>query len=138
MTMHEAPVNPIYANGKEDLHFPYPSPLGDLLTLKHLNVRGGEFQNKAFDTVAGHLLTNHNVWVYVRSFLEANELTFMHSSEADKAVPQKLLDTCAFIEDIFTHENWQAKLKKEKKLITEVFNKQGYKEKNVAKFDEYR
>ena len=138
MTMHEAPVNPIYANGKEDLHFPYPSPLGDLLTLKHLNVRGGEFQKGAYDTVSNHLLTNHNVWVYVRSFLEANELTFMHSSEADKAVPQKLLDTCAFIEDIFTHENWQAKLKKEKKLIAEVFNKQGYKEKDVAKFDEYR
>ena len=62
----------------------------------------------------------------------------MHSSEADKAVPQKLLDTCAFIEDIFTHENWQAKLKKEKKLITEVFSKQGYKEKDVALSDEYR
>jgi hypothetical protein len=138
MTMHEAPVNPIYANVKDDLHFPYPSPLGDLLTLKHLNVRGGEFQKGAYDTVSNHLLTNHNVWVYVRSFLEANELTFMHSSEADKAVPQKLLDTCAFIEDIFTHENWQAKLKKEKKLITEVFNKQGYKEKDVALSDEVR
>jgi hypothetical protein len=138
MTMHEAPVNPIYANGKEDFHFPYPSPLGDLLTLKHLNVRGGEFQNKAFDTVAGHMLTNHNVWVYVRSFLEANELAFMHSSEADKAVPQKLLDTCAFIEDIFSETNWQAKLKKEKKLITEVFNKQGYKEKDIATTDDIR
>jgi len=138
MTMHEAPVNPIYANSKDDFHFPYPSPLGDLLTLKHLNVRGGEFQKGAYDTVSNHLLTNHNVWVYVRSFLEANELAFMQVSEADKAVPQKLLDACAFIEDIFTVENWQAKLVKEKKLLAEVFAKQGYKEKELATVDEFR
>lgn len=136
MSAHEAPVNPIYAKSGKDFHFPYASPLGDLLTLNHLNVRGGEFQRGAYDAVSNHILTNHNVWVYVRSFLEANELAFMHVSEADKAVPQKLLDVCAFIEDIFSHTNWQAKLKKEKKLIEEVFNKHGYKD--VAQDDEIR
>ncbi len=34
--------------------------------------RGGELQNSAYDAVSNHLITNHNVWVYVRSFLEAN------------------------------------------------------------------
>ena len=136
MSAHEAPVNPIYAKSGRDFHFPYASPLGDLLTLNHLSVRGGEFQRGAYDAVSNHILTNHNVWVYVRSFLEANELAFMHVSEADKAVPQKLLDVCAFIEDIFSHTNWQAKLKKEKKLIEEVFNKHGYKD--VAQDDEIR
>jgi hypothetical protein len=136
MSAHEAPVNPIYAKSGRDFHFPYASPLGDLLTLNHLSVRGGEFQRGAYDSVSHHILTNHNVWVYVRSFLEANELAFMHVSEADKAVPQKLLDVCAFIEDIFSHTNWQAKLKKEKKLIEEVFNKHGYKD--VAQDDEIR
>ena len=136
MSAHEAPVNPIYAKSGKDFHFPYASPLGDLLTLNHLSVRGGEFQRGAYDSVSHHILTNHNVWVYVRSFLEANELAFMHVSEADKAVPQKLLDVCAFIEDIFSHTNWQAKLKKEKKLIEEVFNKHGYKD--VAQDDEIR
>ena len=136
MSAHEAPVNPIYAKSGRDFHFPYASPLGDLLTLNHLSVRGGEFQRGAYDSVSHHILTNHNVWVYVRSFLEANELAFMHVSEADKAVPQKLLDVCAFIEDIFSHANWQAKLKKEKKLIEEVFNKHGYKD--VAQDDEIR
>jgi hypothetical protein len=123
MTMHEAPVNPIYADTGNDYRFPYPSPIGDLLTLNHLNIRGGEFQKGAYDTVSNHLLTNHNVWVYVRSFLEANELAFMHASEADKAVPQKLIDMCAFIEDILGEERWQAKLKKEKLLLAEVFKK---------------
>jgi hypothetical protein len=136
MSAHEAPVNPIYAKSGRDFHFPYASPLGDLLTLNHLSVRGGEFQRGAYDSVSHHILTNHNVWVYVRSFLEANELAFMHVSEADKAVPQKLLDVCAFIEDIFSYTNWQAKLKKEKKLIEEVFNKHGYKD--VAQDDEIR
>jgi len=124
MTMHEAPVNPIYAgvNG-ENFHFPFPSPLGDKITLNHLVARGGEFQNKPFDTVSIAMLTNHNVWVYVRSFLEANELAFMHRSESDKAVPQKLLDACAFIEDIFGQNVWKSKIKKEHRLLKELFIK---------------
>jgi hypothetical protein len=136
MTMHEAPVNPIYADTGSDFHFPYSSPIGDLLTLNHLNIRGGEFQRGAYDTVSNHLLTNHNVWVYVRSFLEANELAFMQASEADKAVPQKLIDMCAFIEDIIGEERWQAKLKKEKLLLADVFSKKTLKD--VVEEDELR
>ena len=136
MTMHEAPVNPIYADTGSDYHFPYASPIGDLLTLNHLNIRGGEFQRGAYDTVSNHLLTNHNVWVYVRSFLEANELAFMQASEADKAVPQKLIDMCAFIEDILGEDRWQAKLKKEKLLLADVFSKKTMKD--VVEEDELR
>lgn len=136
MTMHEAPVNPIYADSGSDYHFPYSSPIGDLLTLNHLNIRGGEFQRGAYDTVSNHLLTNHNVWVYVRSFLEANELAFMQASEADKAVPQKLIDMCAFIDDILGEERWQAKLKKEKLLLADVFSKKTLKD--VVEEDELR
>ena len=136
MTMHEAPVNPIYADTGSQYHFPYPSPIGDLLTLNHLNIRGGEFQRGAYDTVSNHLLTNHNVWVYVRSFLEANELAFMQASEADKAVPQKLIDMCAFIEDILGEERWQAKLQKEKLLLADVFSKKTLKD--VVEEDELR
>ena len=136
MTMHEAPVNPIYADTGSEFHFPYPSPIGDLLTLNHLNIRGGEFQRGAYDTVSNHLLTNHNVWVYVRSFLEANELTFMRSSEADKAVPQKLIDMCAFIELILGEDRWQAKLKKEHLLLADIFSKKTTKD--IATEDDLR
>lgn len=128
MTMHEAPVNPIYADTGSDYHFPYSSPIGDLLTLNHLNIRGGDLQKAAYDSVSNHLLTNHNVWVYVRGFLEANELAFMQASEADKAVPQKLIDMCAFIEYILGEERWQAKLKKEKLLLADVFSKKTLKD----------
>jgi hypothetical protein len=136
MTMHEAPVNPMYADTGNEYHFPYSSPIGDLLTLNHLNIRGGELQKAAYDTVSNHLLTNHNVWVYVRGFLEANELAFMQASEADKAVPQKLIDMCAFIEDILGEERWQAKLKKEKLLLADVFSKKTLKD--VVEEDELR
>jgi len=121
--MHEAPVNPIYADTGSSYHFPYPSPVGDLLALNHLNIRGGELQSGAYDAVSNHLLTNHNVWVYVRGFLEANELAFMQASEADKAVPQRLIDMCAFIEHILGEERWQTQLKKQQLLLTEVFSK---------------
>lgn len=38
-------------------------------------------------------------------------------------MPQKLLDTCAFIEDLLGEDAWQAKLKKHHKLLAEVFSK---------------
>ena len=136
MSMHSAPINPIYADTGNQYRFPHPSPVGDLLTLAHLNIRGGEFQNGAYDAVSNHLLTNHNLWVYVRSFLEANELAFMLSSEADKAVPQKLIDACAFIEDLLSEERWARKLKKETKLLEEVFSRKSIKD--LVEEDEFR
>jgi hypothetical protein len=99
-------------------------------------VRGGEFNSKPLDTIGTHILTNHNCWVYVRSFLEANELAFMHKSEADKAVPQKLLDTCAFIEDLLAEDAWQIKLKKHHKLLDDVFRKVAPK--NCVKSEDVR
>jgi hypothetical protein len=48
---------------------------------------------------------------------------YAHKSEADKAVPQKLLDMCAFIEDLLGEDAWQAKLKKHEKLLDDVFSK---------------
>jgi len=127
----------LYAGkGGAEFHFPFQSPIGDLLMLNQLNVRGGEFNGKTLDTIGGHLLTNHNLWVYVRSFLEANELTFMFKSEADKAVPQKLLDTCAFIEDLLGEDAWQAKLKKHHKLLTDVFSK--VSSDDIVKTDDFR
>jgi hypothetical protein len=123
MTAHEAPINPLYANTNGTYRFPYPSPIGDLLTLDHLNVNGGEFRKRTYDSISDHLLTNHNVWVYVRSFLEANELAFMLKSDADKAVPQKLLDAIAYIEYIMTESSWKTRLQKDKKFLTDLFGK---------------
>ena len=60
----------------------------------------------------------------------------MHKSETDMAVPQKLLDTCAFIEDLLGEDAWQAKLKKHHKLLTDVFSKKSNEDMMLA--DELR
>lgn len=124
LSAHEAPVNPIYAATKDgDLHFPYASPIGDLLTLNHLNVKGGSFQKVPYDAISNNILINHNVYIYVRSLLEANELAFMGKSEADKAVPQALLDVCDVIEGLIGESTWKKKLRTHDKLFSEVFSK---------------
>lgn len=128
MTMHLSPQNPLYCGTGKEFRFPYPSPIGDRLYLSHLNINSGEFQSKPYDTVSNHMLVNHNIWVYVRSFLEANELAFMLPSDADKAVPQKLIDMFAFIDYILGEERWQAKLKKEKLLLDDVISKKSAKD----------
>jgi hypothetical protein len=60
----------------------------------------------------------------------------MLSSEANKAFPQKLIDTCAFIEDLLSEERWARKLKKESKLLEEVFSRKSIK--YVVEEDELR
>ena len=136
MSMHEAPLNALYTGTGDRYRFPFPSPLGDMMTLSQLNIRGGEFQKRTMDNVSDAMLINHNTWIYVRSFLEANELAFMQASEADKAVPQKLIDMCAFIDDIFGEESWQAKLTKEKTLLADIFSKKSFSD--VVEEDELR
>jgi len=123
MTMHLAPINSNYYDSKQDYRFPYSSPIGDLLTLRDLNVRGGLFQNGAFDTISNHIITNHNVWVYVRSFLEANEIAFMQGSESVQTVPESMLELMELIDTLFATERWTTLLKKNKNLISEVFKR---------------
>ncbi len=60
----------------------------------------------------------------------------MKLMKARRAVPQKLLDTCAFIEDLLGEDAWQAKLKKHHKLLTDVFSKVSAKD--IVKMDDYR
>ena len=55
---------------------PFSSPLADMLTLGDLNVNADEFALNHFDQLSHLYLMNHNVWVYLTAFQEANELTF--------------------------------------------------------------
>jgi len=109
------PVNPQYANDKT--HFPFSSPVGELMTLAHLNVRGGDFQSKTFDTTSYALLANHNLYVYIRCLLEANELAFLRNSERHDFVPATLIEACDFVEDLMGEQNWEKRLKKESGLL---------------------
>ena len=128
ISAHEAPINEDYfGTAGEQYAFPFPSPLGDRLRLSDLNVHGGKYKTKCYDDISGYMLINHNCWVYVRSFLEANELAFRLKNDADKAVPQNLLDLLEFIENLLSVENWHAELKKHEKLLHSVFPIKGDK-----------
>jgi hypothetical protein len=68
--------------------------------------------------------------------LEANELAFRLKSDADKAVPQHLLDLLEFIENLLSVQNWEAELKKHEKLLHSVFPPKKDKKKGKADAEE--
>ena len=123
MSASEVPINPIYADSREKFHFPFSSPLGELMTLDQLNVNGGQYQATPADHISWLLLINHTLYVYVRAFLEANEIAFMKRSEADKCVPPEILNVIDFIEEVFAARNWKKKIKDNKLLLDDVFKK---------------
>lgn len=97
--------------------FPYSSPLGDRLALGHMNVRGGEWNHRSFDTVSNLLLTNHNVWVFLDAFERANQIAF----NSDRScMPQHWAACLDFIDDIFNASDWQAELQGETRLLDSV------------------
>jgi hypothetical protein len=97
--------------------FPYASPIGDRLTMGDLNVRGGDWDQRSFDTISNVLLCNHNCWVLLRAFELANQLAF----ERDRSsVPAQWQDCLAFIESVFERQVWQTDLEKEKVLLQAV------------------
>lgn len=97
--------------------FPYTSPLGDKLCLGDLNVRGGAWTERSFDTVSNLLLCNHNCWVLLNAFRQANELTFAGDGSAVPALWRSCLD---FIANVFEQQDWHAELDKENGLLDAV------------------
>jgi predicted restriction endonuclease len=99
------------------------------MTLDHINVNGGKYQGMSTDTISWLLMINHTLYVYVRSFLEANELVFLDRSSAQETVPNEILEVIDFIEHVFTVKNWKRELTKNKPMLDRVFGKIGKKEK---------
>jgi hypothetical protein len=114
------PIDKVYVSGNPSYAFPFPSPLGDMLKLHHLNVTHEAYSAKYFDELSHHLLTNHNAWVYVRAMLEANELAFLDKHDAASFVPPKLLECIYLIEDMIAGGAWEKKWKKNADLFDAV------------------
>jgi hypothetical protein len=120
MTAQPNPFSSTYADGGKSFRFPFSSPIGERLLLEHLNVRGGEFESKPNDSITDLLLMNHTLYVYVRAFLEANEMVFMRPSEASQYVPQALLDAVEIIHELILSDSWMSKYKKHKQFLNAV------------------
>lgn len=123
MSASEVQTNSVYANTNGKFHFPFSSPLGEIMTLDHINVNGGAYQGKPTDHISWLLMINHTLYVYVRAFLEANELVFLDRIQAQNCAPKEILEVVDFIEHVFSVENWKPVIKKNKPMLDDVFKK---------------
>ena len=129
MSASEVQTNSVYANTNGKFHFPFSSPLGELMTLDHINVNGGAYQGKPTDHISWLLMINHTLYVYVRAFLEANELVFLDRIQAQNCAPKEILEVIDFIEHVFSVKNWKREITKNKPMLDDVFKKITKKEK---------
>ena len=97
--------------------FPHSSPLGDMLTLGDLCVNGGDWQRRAYDSISNLLLMNHNVWVFLTAFEEANRLAFAQPRDR---LPSQWGECLDFIAMIFACKNWQTDLADANSLLEAV------------------
>lgn len=123
MSASEVQINPIYANTNGAHHFPFSSPLGEMMTLDQLSVNGGLYQAKPADEISWLMLVNHTLYVYVRAFLEANELVFLNRNDAQRCVPPEILSAVDFIDEVFKARNWKKKIIDNKVMLDAVFKK---------------
>jgi hypothetical protein len=85
--------------------FPTGSPLSGLLTLGDMNPDPDPYSARTFNTFSQHALGNHNAYVFIRAFIEANKKGFV-----EKVVPQEIDDMIGNIDELFSSENWSSLL----------------------------
>lgn len=93
---------------------PFSSPVADRLTLGDLNVNVDQFAPNHFDQLSHLYLMNHNIWVYLTAFQEANDLAF--SSDRGQ-VPPKFALCADAIEEAFVVNDWRKFLQEEQGLL---------------------
>jgi hypothetical protein len=98
------------------LSMPTDSPISKLITLGHLNVNDdqGMYTRKQLDTLSLAFAINHNVWTYLETFKQANDIAFASSSNKLPSIYKECLDSISYI---FTVENWASELIKEKSTL---------------------
>ena len=106
------PVGYAAATKNANAAFPFGSPLSDVLSLGDMNPNKSPYASQTFSTFSGHALGNHNAYVYLRAFSEANKKGF-----DSRTAPQAISDLIGFIEDLFLTENWSGLLKKRSKTL---------------------
>ena len=65
------------------------------------------FSAQTFGRFSTPALGNHNVYVFIQSFIEANEKAF-----EEQAAPQAIADMIGIIGELFECENWESLLNK--------------------------
>ncbi len=93
------------------------SPIGHHLTLGHLSVRDGVFQERQYDNLSNAILAHHNTWVHVDAFERANDAVLRQDAAM---IPEAYSDAIEVIADVFQCENWSDALDAFKKILDAV------------------
>lgn len=107
------------ANQSQPEPLPQYSPIASLFSLQDLNPNKDDYAKKTTDAMADEVLYNHNVYVYVSTFIEANELVFNDPSNA----PEDIVRSADIIEKLFEVDDWQSLLDKNKDYLQSVLNR---------------
>ena len=119
ITKVDAPQKPSYADANCTVPFPHQqSPLGKVLKVNELCVQAGKWQNRQYDSVSNALVINHNIWVYLDAFKQANDLVAIR--DVDR-IPPEYLQCFDLIKHLFTMTgDWTVELENNKALLDKV------------------
>ena len=107
------------ANRKTPMPFPQVSPIASRFTVQDLNPNKDRFSPKTTDSLADELLINHNVYIYLKTFIEANERVFNKQQHA----PADLVQAVSMIDDLFDAKDWRSELDRSKDFLTSVLKR---------------
>lgn len=111
-----------HADRSNPIPSPLHSPVGQQLMMHDLVVRDGEFDGRRLDTVSAQLLCNHNIWVILQTFKQANAMAFGGTHEQ---LPTLLADALQIIEQLFSTKDWRSLLDQHRSLL-DAFAKTRY------------
>ncbi len=94
------------------------SPIGKLMTLGDLNVKGSKHAKNFFDAQSLYLIANHNVFVQLEAIHSANEAAF--GDDKHKRTPEKYLKCIDLIQEVFKVDDWRGFLSKNKIFFDSV------------------
>lgn len=98
------------------LEAPLDSPIAKLLSIQDMNIRKGEMDIRNIDTFADEVLLNHNVYVFCKAHILANEAVFTSKPTA----PQRMMDAVGIIDELFRIEDWHSLLDLKRNVLASV------------------
>jgi hypothetical protein len=78
------------------------SPIAKQFTIQDLNPRREALDIKTTDQLSDAVLVNHNVYIYVKGMIEANEAAIIRQQ-----APADLLEAVSVIDQLFAAKDWQ-------------------------------
>ena len=112
------PVGHRAATINADQPFPDGSPISSLLTSGDMNPKKSPYAAYTFGKFSPYALANHNLYVYLRAFIDANDAAFNGG-----LVPQPIADLLGLVEELFAAEQWQTLLASNATRLRRLFGK---------------